>query len=300
MRVAGILVICALLSACAFAPKEKITETSFDYNLAFERAQNEMFLLNIARASERMPMYFTAINALRGNLQSSVATGNIAIPFGGGTSSSYSAAPTASYTTNPTFDVAVLDSKQFWLGILTPAPLTTFKYYWDQGWPQELLLFLFIRTIEIHGESYDNYPSDDAKMTSFKDQLEKLFRCRSVNDPAPSTGSSWRCKLQIEEDEPDAIGRPLSEKEIGNIRNLAEIDKAALKLESDECSGTYRLVSKKKSLHIANSPSETQKTLRNAQNELCAARNKPSDASTNLRDALKDLNEAWKGLRAYP
>jgi hypothetical protein len=296
MRVACIFVICALLSACAFAPKEKITETSFDYNLAFERAQNEMFLLNIARASERRPMYFTAINALRGNLQSSVATGNIAIPFGGGSSSAYSAAPNASYTTNPTFDVAVLDSKQFWLGILTPVPLTTFKYYWDQGWPQELLLFLFIRTIEINGVSYDNYPSDDDKMKSFAGQLRNLFRCGPVKDPGSSTGSSWRCKLQVEEDEPDAIGRPLSKEEIGNVRNLAEIDKAGLKLDSDECSGKYRLVSKKKSLHIASSPSETQKRLRNAQNELCAVRDEPSEASTNLRDALKDLNEGSKGL----
>src|SRR6185503_7299609 len=138
----------ALLAACAFAPKETFVKAAYDYNLAVEESQNQMLLLNVVRASKRHPMYFTAISAMRGNITSSAGFGDSSIPVGGGSASAGTIAPNASYSANPSFDLAVLDSKSFTRGILTPVPVETFQYYWDQGWPKELLLNLFVASIK--------------------------------------------------------------------------------------------------------------------------------------------------------
>lgn len=149
----------AMLAGCAFAPAGTITETVGNYNHAVEKAKNEMFLLNVVRASERRPMHFTYISGLRGNIQTVVSSGSLPIPFGGGDHTSvYSNGPSINYTANPSFDVAVQDSKAFWLGITTPVPASTLRYYLEQGWPNELVLFLFIRKLEIFGFQFTNYP----------------------------------------------------------------------------------------------------------------------------------------------
>jgi hypothetical protein len=249
------LLAAVLLSGCAFAPTETITSTNFDYNVAFERSQNSGVLLNVLRASDRKPMYFTAMNALRGNLQSSISTGSIAIPFGpgdlAGKGKRYSAAPTASYTVNPTFDVAVLDTKQFWTGVLTPVPLGTFKYYWEQGWPPDLLLHMFIRSVEKDGKLLDNYPGDPQRMDDFRKALWDIFGCKEAPRTIPSVPGRVACQLQVDADDVEVVGAPLSKAKATDLKNLVEADKAGLKVEPyPGCDGVYRLVPKKRSFHI--------------------------------------------------
>src|SRR6185369_1884388 len=108
------------LAGCSMLPKEKISSSTTDYNLVVEKVQNEMLLLNIVRASKRRPMYFTGFNLLRGSLSYNFQTG-ITIPFGKigtGLDGAYSIAPSVSYSTNPSFDLAVWDSKEFTAGIM--------------------------------------------------------------------------------------------------------------------------------------------------------------------------------------
>jgi hypothetical protein len=258
-------------------------------------------------------MYFTSISALRGNVQATVSTGNLPIPFGGAHDLIFSNGPNASYTANPSFDVAVQDTRQFWLGISTAVPVTTLKYFLEQGWPSELVLHVFVRTIEFNDLKFTNYPGNASAMEAFTTVLRSFFNCRNG-------GAAWKCDVHFEEDEPEPIGRPLEHYEIGSLNGLAEIDKDGLKLVYDECAeGKYRLVAKKSSIHIASvfNIGEASKALKSARQELCklktvldAVKGRDivdpetkrdidaliEDTDSNLKSTFKELSRIRKSL----
>src|SRR5512147_3101575 len=111
----AVIVLCSmgffvLSTGCAVFPKDKMIGSSTDYNVVIEKAQNDMILMNIVRASKRYPMYFTNFKQLRGSMSYNFSTGGITAPFGKfglgapGEATSYSIAPSISYSTNPSFD----------------------------------------------------------------------------------------------------------------------------------------------------------------------------------------------------
>ena len=149
-----------LISSCSFG--EKIGKHSVDYNKSVETAHNAQILLNILRARDRRPMHFTAISQVRGRFTLSTS-GNVAIriPFGGNAPAEFPLTPsfTISESTSPSFDIGVLNSQEFVRGILSPVEWSTFKFYWDQGWPRELLIYLFFHRVERGSERYINSPT---------------------------------------------------------------------------------------------------------------------------------------------
>jgi hypothetical protein len=200
---------------------ERIAITTTDYNKIFERTQNEMLLLNIVRASKRHPMYFTSFSMLRGNMSYLLGTGNLTVPFGRigtGLNGAYSIAPNASLQMNPGFDLAVLDSQEFIAGLMTPVPIEIIDYYWQQGWPKQLLLHLFIERIEITNkktkktEVFDNYPVK-GEFERFRNKLR-----------------SMDCDIGSETVF-DAIGSEIEEKAAKDPKQLIAIQKAGLELK---------------------------------------------------------------------
>jgi len=188
------LSVVGLLTGCTIFPeaKDAMSKSSTDYNFVVEKAQNEMLLLNIVRASKRRPMYFTSFSTLRGSMSYDIQTGNISIPFGGGSDDKYSIAPSLRYSTNPFFDLTVQDSKEFTCGIMTPVSMETIEYYFKQGWPPYLLLHLFIERIEIKGgdgkpkKEIDNDP-EDPNFKEFQDIIQtkkwEIVEASEVNLP---------------------------------------------------------------------------------------------------------------------
>jgi hypothetical protein len=83
----------------------------------------------------------------------------------------------------------VLDTKEFMSGITTPVDMKTLKYYWDQGWPRQMLLYLFIRKIEEGNRCYLNVPWNprdegcDSGVAKLNDYLNAKLDI--VEDPAP-------------------------------------------------------------------------------------------------------------------
>ncbi len=222
-RVIGNLCVLAILLClvvgCAMIPKDRMASTTADFNVVVERAQNQMLLLNIVRASKRYPLYFTSFNALRGNMSYNFSTGGINIPFGAigsGYNGAYSIAPNVSYSTNPNFDLTVLDTQEFTRGIMNAVPMCTLDYYWQQGWPKELLFHLFVERMESvdkHGvitETFDNYPQNSGKFKQFQDKIRRLSCKIESND----LGSGPKIQLKQESD----------------IKQLLEIKKAGIEL----------------------------------------------------------------------
>jgi hypothetical protein len=78
------------------------------------------------------------------------ATGTLNTPF-----DRFSVNPTATVSGGPTFNVATLNTKEFFSGILSPIGLQTIASYMQQGRPLNLLFSLFVAkvTITIDGKS---------------------------------------------------------------------------------------------------------------------------------------------------
>lgn len=233
VRACAALSLMCLLTSCAMLPKEKIANSTTDYNLVVEKAQNEMLLLNIVRASKRHPMYFTDLNLLRGNMSYGFQTGSITIPFGQigtGLNGAYSIAPSISLSNNPSFDLAILDNQEFIYGIMTPVPMETVEYYWQQGWPKEMLLHLFIERIEetddkgIIKNVFDNYPEDTKKFEDFQKKLQDFKKCKLIAQKRD-----------------EAIGPKINTSAAQNLQFLIEVQKAGLTLKPD--GNEYQLTS---------------------------------------------------------
>jgi hypothetical protein len=125
-----------------------------DFNMQAEQVQEQTMLLNVVRASLRRPMQFTGLQSITGNASIS-GNGSLSFPFGppshrppktlspdvlglGGTISG-----------GPTFIVPVLDTQEFYEGILNPISLQIFDYYLEQGFPPEVLFDLFVSKVVV-------------------------------------------------------------------------------------------------------------------------------------------------------
>jgi hypothetical protein len=154
-----------VLAGCAVV--DRFSGRAVEYNLQAEQAQEQALLLNIVRASMRRPMQFTSLQSITGTASASAnasVTGaatqqfpllsvfNI-LPGNANTAISRIATEgggaTASVSGGPTFVVPVLDTQEFYQGILAPIPLQVVDYYLQQGYPPEVLFNVFVQKIEI-------------------------------------------------------------------------------------------------------------------------------------------------------
>jgi hypothetical protein len=130
------------------------------YNNNVSDVRKQQLLLNIMRASDNMPLTFTAVQVVRGNGQAtSGATlggslSNTSV-VQAGTATSFTLAnaltPGANFSVTDGFgfDVSVLDTAEFYQGLRTPVSLDTFNYYLSHGIPAELLLNLLIERVSL-------------------------------------------------------------------------------------------------------------------------------------------------------
>ncbi len=237
LRVCLVLSSIGLFTGCATIPKSQIAAGATEYNLAVEKAQNEMFLLNIVRAMKGHPMYFTVLNDIKASVVYTLSSGNAYVPLGKfgsnpGSTALYSIAPSATYTTNPLFGVSLLNSKEFVRGMLEPVQPETFDYYWQQGWSKEMLLYLFVHRIQKGRDTYRNNPFGDT-FDGFQKEIEGI--------------ANNECDLIVTEVSPDATIGPEIEAKIAaaGLQQLIELHKAGLTLtpaqRNREKADTYQL-----------------------------------------------------------
>ncbi len=161
----GLAVACFLASACAFSPQ--LQRVAVDHDQMVARTEDELTLRNILRARFRYPLHFTTITEVNGDAQISVgASLGASIPgtsvtrsFNGAdalTGSGQSDAATTvspnlngSVTTRPSFRAAVLATEKFQRGLQQPLRGELIAYYLDAGWPDELLMSLFVERLDV-------------------------------------------------------------------------------------------------------------------------------------------------------
>ena len=216
MRLAITLLLGISLSSCAM--QNEVQRFSVDYNTAVSSMSNQLTLLNIVRAKEGLPTYYTSISRLTGSISvqagggfsaqlkaaaptttdstttqtaandgttvtnttgstSSVTTTTAAtnsVANAAGTSASlanatasagsntvtnlaqtaiarggniYTPSISGQVTTGPSFDIDILDTQEFYQGVLAQIPSDTVATYLDQGFDQQLLARLLIQRI---------------------------------------------------------------------------------------------------------------------------------------------------------
>ena len=171
------------LAGCA---RLEIADHAVDYNKTVEEARNSLLLLNILRAKDRLPMHFTAFSQLRGSLTlKSTGSLSLQIPFGGDASNTFPLTPSLelSQTSSPSFDVAILGSKEFMSGILSPIEKSTLKFYLDQRWPSEVLLHLFIHKVTVTYKPWE-------KNTTYPEGWKILANGLIWTSPAATSGNT--------------------------------------------------------------------------------------------------------------
>jgi hypothetical protein len=170
------------LSGCAVV--DAFSERAVAYNREAERAQNRVLLLNIVRASLKRGMQFTTLQTVTGTAQ---VSGSVSVfqPYGG---HPFAVPPSVTLDNavsgGPTFTVPVLDTEEFYRGILEPLSAREYGYFIAEGYPPALIFYLFVGKIDItvlsgpHAgltASFPNYPGDDYDLELFEAIADHLL-----------------------------------------------------------------------------------------------------------------------------
>jgi len=160
-----LLTIVTLTGSCS-AIDGSVSQRVNTINKTIEDARNESVLLNIVRASYSHPLNFVTVSKVGGagtiDLHSQLPT----VTFGSSSSGiPYLIQNSIDASASGNFDVNILDSKEFFKGLLTPVNVMEIDLLIRQGFPRELLFYTLVEAIRVtHGKTtyeYRNDPFDD-------------------------------------------------------------------------------------------------------------------------------------------
>lgn len=132
------------LAGCSIV--DLYSERATVYNVESEQAHDQGILLNIVRASMRRPRAYTLVQKITGQATATGAA-TLNFPFGPRISGSNTAAVTGGASGGPTFEVATLETSDFFQSLLLPIPASLFDLYIQGEFPRDLLFNLFIEKI---------------------------------------------------------------------------------------------------------------------------------------------------------
>jgi hypothetical protein len=191
------LLVGVALTGCAIV--DQYSGRAVGYNLEAEQALDQGLLLNVVRASLRRPMQFTSVQSISGTASIS-STATFTVPFVPGAGSSAFA---PSISGGPTFAVPVLDTKEFYQGVMTPISSQLLDFFIHEEFPREELFTLFVEKIVIHRNAcrpeihtdncelvFVNYPGNDLQFDLTQSLIEYLLNLGITTELLRSGGKS--------------------------------------------------------------------------------------------------------------
>src|ERR1700692_775222 len=189
---ACLLAATVFLTGCAVV--DQYAQRAIAYNLEAEQALDQGLLLNVIRASKRHPMQFTSVQSISGTASAS-ATAAFAVPFIPGAGSS---AFGPSISGGPTFTVPVLDTQEFYQGVMKPVQGQLFDFFIHEEYPREELFTLFIEKIAMRRSNCDptdhstncelafvNYPGSELEFNLTQAMIEHLLNLGITTEQVP-------------------------------------------------------------------------------------------------------------------
>jgi hypothetical protein len=219
------------------ASNKQLADQVVDANLAQEDAGNRLLLLNVLRARYRNPMHFTKISAVRAPVGLGNPTFTIPTPFGPDFKQQIYNVSTQ-LSVQQGVDSIVLDTQEFMRGITTPVAPGLMTYMLDQGWPQQMVLNVFVRSIEFYEDRpgkpgdkskpvmvdrMDNAPANDAEFARFQQSVDRLRLCEIALKSGSIGKSAW--------------SPVLSPAVVGDLKGLAAVKAADLVLVGVDANG---------------------------------------------------------------
>lgn len=170
----GSFVAALIVGACSF--HHNVAWDAIDYNRSMADAANGVVLINVLRAKDREPMHFSHLTKVSGKIGYGLST-QLSFPFGQNLSTlgsvTNSVVPLARIEGGPGYDIISEDDREFMQGILSPVDSDHLFHYWNQGWNRDLLLHVFVESIEQACPGQDaprifvNTPFDGAQSGNF-------------------------------------------------------------------------------------------------------------------------------------
>ncbi len=121
-------------------------------NLSTDAARNTGILLNIVRASYFQPLNFVAVPKIAATTKSSVGAALPSFQIGPNRADQVtfgSATFGATANADAAYDVTVLQEQEFYKGLMTPVTAETLNLFVRQGYPRELLFWLFADSVRV-------------------------------------------------------------------------------------------------------------------------------------------------------
>jgi len=147
---------CALTAAFSESASDRIEDDLIQVNEAYARANNAQILLNIVRASHRLPRYFTGASGFSSNYEHSAkASLSLTLPFGGGSNDEFSGSPGAETTVaaKPSFNVAILSAEEFSNATLSQVQVKQLSMFYENRWPIDVILLLTVDRVTFNDYS---------------------------------------------------------------------------------------------------------------------------------------------------
>ena len=166
----------ACCSACEYAPT--MLDRTVAYNRAVASSTNQVLLLNVVRASQRLPTYYTR---LEGDAASMGLTpnGSISLPLSNprsfetdvntGATGGVTGATTKAIgalagivtglglqaSESNLMTLQTLDDQKYQNGMMTPVPLKNIQAFQDEGYQRDLLFMMFLSSVQVSNELID-------------------------------------------------------------------------------------------------------------------------------------------------
>jgi hypothetical protein len=177
VRLAFLLFAALGLGACAAA--NRFADNAVEYNLQSEKVQDSGLLLNVIRASKRRPLEFAEIQTITGANPASGSAG-FSIPLTHPGTTPATVTPTLTLSGGPSVTVGVVNTQDFYEGILRPIPMSTVDLLVQRRLNKEMLLNLLISRITFSKTDgsgagavtrsivVENNPGDDRQVTAYQ------------------------------------------------------------------------------------------------------------------------------------
>ncbi|MEI9891123.1 MAG: hypothetical protein WDN45_11660, partial [Caulobacteraceae bacterium] len=204
------------LAGCAGS---RLDPGSTDYNLTVERQRNGELLLNIVRASLHRPLAFTVLQTITGTGQAGQSTFDIPI-IQNHADMAFSLERKLTGSGQPSFTIGVLDTQEFYRGILTPLSIQTLDLYRRRGLSKPLLLDLFFSSIEVSADDgspipfhaeFRNDPWDPEAFADFQTFAHRLLTAGLTVAPVPREEGPPDYILCFQPNQPAALARDTGE-----------------------------------------------------------------------------------------
>jgi hypothetical protein len=149
-------------ASCSLSPF--ISSGTVDYNHTVEYATTSILVTNILRASDGAPLFFSDLSQIHGSFALNVSAQDT-VPFGplhGSTARGSAQGGPLAVNSTPSFDVAPLNTKQFYLGIMEPLNPNVLGYFLSRGVDANIVLNLLIGRVDVYQGVNGRYTQIDS------------------------------------------------------------------------------------------------------------------------------------------